>query len=203
MANRWGDNVKSDSLYFLGAPKSLKIVISAMKLKKTLAPWKKIYDKPRQHTEKQAFPVVIYGCESWTIKKAEHWITDAFSIVVLEKPLDSPLDCEEIKPVHPKGDQSWRFSGRTDAEVPVLWWPDAKNWLFGKDTVAGKDWRQEEKGMTENEMVGWHHRLDEHEFEQALGVVDEQGSLACYSPWYCNVGHDWVTELSWSELMMR
>ena len=194
MANRWGDNVKSDRLYFLGAPKSLKMVISAMKLKKTLAPWKKIYDKPRQHTEKQVFPVVIYGCESWTIKKAEHWITDAFSIVVLEKPLDSPLDCEEIKPVHPKGDQSWRFSGRTDAEVPVLWWPDAKNWLFGKDTVAGKDWRQEEKGMTENEMVGWHHRLDEHEFEHALG--------ACYSPWYCKVGHDWVTELSWSELMM-
>ena len=146
MANRRGDNVKSDRLYFFGAPKSLKMVILAMKLKKTLAPWKKIYDKPRQHAEKQVFPVVIYGCESWTIKKAEHWITDAFSVVVLDKPLESPLDCKEIKPVHPKRNQSWRFSGRTDDEVPVLWRPDAKNWPFGKDPVAGKDWRQEEKG---------------------------------------------------------
>ena len=112
------------------------------------------------------FPVVMYGCESWTIKKAERWRTDAFELV-LEKALKSPLDCKEIQPVHPKGNQSWMFIGRTDAEVetPILWPPDVKNWFIGKDPHAGKDWRQEEKVMTEDEMVGWHHWLDGHEFE--------------------------------------
>ena len=97
------------------------------------------------------FPVVMYGCESWTIKK--NW---CFWIVVLEKILESPLDCKEIKPVNPKGNQSWIFIGRTDAEAetPILWPPDMKNWLIWKDSDAGKDWRQEEKGMTEDEMVG-------------------------------------------------
>ena len=96
----------------------------------------------------------------------------------------SPLDCKKIKPVHPKGNKSWIFIGRTDdeAETLILWPPDAKNWLTGKDPNAGKDWRQEEKGMTEDEMVGWHHWLDGHEFEQAPGVGDEQGSLGCCSP---------------------
>ena len=105
------------------------------------------------------FPVVMYGCESWTIKKAEHWKTDAF--VVLEKTLKSPLDCKEIQPAHPKGDQSWVFIGRTDAdaETPILWPLDAKNWLIWKDPEVGADWRQEEKGMTEYEMVGGHHWL--------------------------------------------
>ena len=86
--------------------------------------------------------------------------------VVLEKTLESPLDCKEIKPAHPKGDQSWVFIGRTDveAEIPVLWPPDAKNWLFGKDSDAGKGWRWEEKGTTEDEIVGWHHQPNEHEF---------------------------------------
>ena len=127
------------------------------------------------------FPVVTYGCESWTIKKAECWRIDAFWTVVLENTLESPLDCKEI---HPKGNQSWIFIGRTDveAETPILWPPDVKNWLIGKDPDAGKDWRQEEKGMTEDEMVGWHHQLDGHEFEQALGVGDGQGGLACCSP---------------------
>ena len=110
------------------------------------------------------------------------------------------LDCEEIKPVHPKGNQSWIFIGRTDAEAetPVLWPPDAKNWLIGKDPDAGKDWKEEEKGMTEDEMVGWHHRLDGHEFEQAPGTGDRQGSLACCSPW----GHkelDTTERLNWTE----
>ena len=102
--------------------------------------------------------------------------------MVLEKTLESPLDCKEIQPVHPKGDQSWVFTGSTDAkaEIPILWPPDT-NWLSGKDPDAGKDWRWEEKGMTENEMVGWHHRLDGQEFEQALGVGDRQGSLLCCS----------------------
>ena len=100
---------------------------------------------------------------------------------MLEQTLESPLDCKEIQPVHPKGDQSWVFIGRTDAEAetPVLWPPVVKNSLIGEDPEAGKDCRQEEKRMTEDEMVGWHHLLDGHEFEQALGVGDGQGSLAC------------------------
>ena len=103
------------------------------------------------------------------------------------KTLESPLDCKEIQPVHPKGNQSWIFIGRTDAEAetPILWLPDAKNQLIGKDPDVGKDWRQEEKGTTEDEMVGWHHRLSGHEFKQALGDGDGQGSLACCSPWGC------------------
>ena len=115
--------------------------------------------------------------------------------------LESPLDCKEIKPVHPKGNQSWIFSRRTDAdaESPVLWPPDAKNWLNGKDPDAGKDWRQEEKGMTEDAMVGWHHRLNGHEFEQAPRVGDGQRNLACCSPW---VAKSWKRLSNWTELSM-
>ena len=117
--------------------------------------------------------------ESWALK---NW---CFRTVVLEKTLERPLNCMEIKPVSPKGNQPWIVIGRTDAEAetPILWPPDAKSWLIGKDPDAGKDWGQEEKGATEAEMVGWHHRLDGHEFEQALGVGDGQGSLACCRPW--------------------
>ena len=123
------------------------------------------------------FPVVMYGCESWTIKKAEHWRIDAFE---LEKTLESLLDCKAIKPVNSKGNQSWMFIGRTDAEAetPILWPPDGKSWLSRKDPNAGKDWRQEEKGITEDEMVGWHHQLNGREFEQAPGDGEGQGSLA-------------------------
>ena len=105
--------------------------------------------------------------------------------VVLEKTLDSLLDCKEIQPVHRKGNQSWTFIGRTDAEaeIPILWPPDTKSWLIGKDPDTGKNWRRDEKGMTENEMVWWHHQLDGHESEQALRVGDGLGSLACCSPW--------------------
>ena len=112
------------------------------------------------------FPVVMYGCESRAIKKAEHQRIDAFELWCWRR-LESPLDCKEIQPVHPKGDQSWMFIGRTDAEAetPILCLPDAKNWLIWKDPYAGKDWRQEKKGMTENEMIGWHHWLNGHEFE--------------------------------------
>ena len=103
----------------------------------------------------------------------------------LEKTLERPLDLKKVKPVNPKGNQSWIFIGKADAEaeVPILWPLDEKNWLIGKDPDAGKDWRQEEKGTTEDEMVGWHHRLNGHEFEQASGIGDGQGSLACCSPW--------------------
>ena len=112
------------------------------------------------------FPVVMYGCESWNIKKAERWSIDALELV-LEKTLESPLDYKEIQPVNPKGNQSWIFIGRTDAEAetPTLWPPDVKNRLIWKDPDAGKDWRREEKAMTEDEMVGWHHRLSGHESE--------------------------------------
>ena len=129
------------------------------------------------------FPVVTYGeldyKESWVQK---NW---CFWTVVLEKTLESPLDCKEFQPVNPKGNQSWIFIGRTDAEaeIPILWPPDAKNWFIGKDPDAGKDWRQEEKGTTEDAMVEWHHWISGHEFEQASGVGDGQGSLACCSPW--------------------
>ena len=146
------------------------------------------------------FPGVMYGCESWTIKKTEHRRIDAFWTVELEKTLESPLNCKEVKSVYPKGNQSSIFIGRTDAEdeVPILWPPDGKNWLIGKDPDAGKDWRQEEKGSTEDEMVGWHHRLNGHEFEQALGIGDGQGSLVCCSSWGCKE-LDMTEWLNWTE----
>ena len=117
--------------------------------------------------------------ESWALKSWCFWT------VVLEKTLENPLDCKEIQPVHPKGNQSWIFIERTDAEAepPIFWPPDMKNWLIGKDPDAGKDWGQEEKETTENEMVGWHHQLNGHEFEWALGIGDGQGGLECCSPW--------------------
>ena len=113
------------------------------------------------------FPVVTYGWESQTIKKAECQRIDAFWTALLENTLGSPLDCKEIQPVHPKGNQSWIFIGSTDAEAetPILWPPDVKNWLIGKDPDAGKDWKQEEKGMIENEMIGWLHQFGGYEFD--------------------------------------
>ena len=105
--------------------------------------------------------------------------------VVLENTLESPLDCKEIKPVNPQGNQPWIFTGRTDTEAPILRPPDGKNGLIGKDPDAGEDWRQEEKGMTEDEMVGWHHWLNGHEFEKTLGVDEGQWSLTCCSSWGC------------------
>ena len=115
--------------------------------------------------------------------------------------LESPLDCKEIKPVHPKGNQSWIFIGRTDAEAetPTLWPSDVKSRLIGKNPDAGKDWGQEGKGMTEDEMVGWHHQLSGHEFKQALGIGDGQGSLACCSPWGRKVLD--TTELNWMDIL--
>ena len=134
--------------------------------------------------------------ESWALK---NW---CFWTVVLEKTLENPLDCKEIQPVYPKGNQSWIFIRGTDAEAetPILWSPDAKNWVLEKDPAVGTDWRQEEKGMTKDEMVGWHHRLDGHEFEQALGVGDGQGSLACCSPWGCKESD--MTEINWSDTLI-
>ena len=122
--------------------------------------------------------------------------------VVLEQTLESPLDSKEIQLDHSEGDQPWDFFGRNDAkaETPVLWPPHVKGWLIGKDSDAGRDWGQEEKGTTEDEMAGWHHQLDGHESEWTPGVGDGQGGLACCDSWGRRVGHDWVTELSWTEL---
>ena len=131
--------------------------------------------------------------ESWAQKNS------CFSTVVLEKTLESPLDCKEIQPINPKGNQSWISIGRTDAEAktPIHWPPDAKNWFIWKDPDPGKDWSQEEKGMTEDEMVRWYHWLNGHEFVWTLGVGDGQGGLACCDSWRRRVWHDWSTELNW------
>ena len=138
----------------------------------------------------------------WELDHKEGWVPKnwCFWTVVLEKILESPLDCYEIKPFNPKGNQYWMFMGRTDAkaETPIFWPPDEKNWLIGKDPDAGKHWRQEEKGTTEDEMVWWHHQLNGHEFEQVLGVDDEQGGLACRSP-RGRKGSDMTEWLNWTE----
>ena len=126
------------------------------------------------------FPLVMYRCESWTKMKAEHQRIDAFEWWYW-KTLESPLDSKRIQPVHPKGNQPWMFIGSTDAEAeaPILWPPDIKNWLTRKDPDAGKDWRQKQRGAIEDEMVGWHQWLNGHEFEQAPGVGEGQVSLVC------------------------
>jgi len=141
----------------------------------------------------------------WELDNEESWVLKnwCFWTVVLEKTLESPLDCKEIQPVNSKGNQSWIFTGRTDAEAktPIVWPPDGKNWLIGKNPNAGKNWRQEEKVMTEDEMDGWHHWLDGREFEQAPGVGDGQGSMECCSPWGCKES-DTTEQLNWTELML-
>ena len=140
----------------------------------------------------------------WELDYKENWAQKNWCswTVVLEETLESPLDCKEIQPVHPKGNQSWMFIGRTDVETetPILWPPDAKSWLIGKDPDAGKDWAQEEKGTTEDKMIGWHHRLKGHGFWQTPGVGDGQGSLACCSPWGCKES-DMTEQLNCTELL--
>ena len=175
-----------------------------------LAPWKKSYDKPRQYIEKQRHYFTnkgpfsqsysftsshvrmweLYYKESWALK---NW---CFWTVVLEKTLKSSLKSKEIQPVHLKGNNSWIFIGRTDAEAPIIWPPDAKNRLIWKDPDAGKDCRWEDKGMTEDEIAGWQHLFNGHEFEEAPRVGDGQRSLVCCSPW----GHKEsdTTELNWT-----
>ena len=148
------------------------------------------------------FPVVTYGCESWSVKKA--WVLKNWCwTVVSEKALESPLDCKEIQPVHPKGNKSWIFIGRTDfeAETPILWPPDAKSLLIWKDPDVEKDWRQK-KGETEDEMFGWHHWLNGLEFEQASRNGRVQGGLACCSPWGRKES-DTTEQLNWTELNLE
>ena len=144
-----------------------------------LAHWKKSYDQSRQRIKKQIHYFANKGPSSqsygfsvshvwmWELDHKESWVLNnwCFLTVVLEKTLESPLDCKEIQPVHPKRNQSWIFIWRTDADAPILWPPDGKNWLIGKDPDAGKDWRWEEKGTTEDEMIGWYHWLNGYQFE--------------------------------------
>ena len=139
----------------------------------------------------------------WELDYKESWAPKnwCFWTVVLEKTLESPLDCKEIQPVHTKGDQSWVFIGRTDveAEAPILWPPDAESWLIWKDPDAGKDWGQEKKGTTEDEMVGWHHWHNGHGFGWTLGVGDGQGGLAYCSSWD-HKESDMTERLNWTEM---
>ena len=148
--------------------------------------------KQRHYFANKGLSSQSYGFSSshvwmWELDYKESWVPKnwCFWTVVLEETLKSLLDCQEIQLVNPKGNQAWIFIGRTDAEAEtlILWPPDAKNWLIRKDPEAGKDWRQEEKGTTEDEMIGWHHWLNGHEFEQTLGVGDRHRSLACCCPW--------------------
>ena len=178
MANRWGNNGNSDRLYFLGSKitvdddysheikRQLLLGRKAMTNLDSILKSRDITLSTKVHLVKaMVFSVVMYG---WELDHKESWVLKncCFWTVVLEKILESPLDYKDIQPVHPKGNQSWIFIGRTDveAETPIVWPPDVKNWLTWKDPDAGKDWRQE-KGMTEDEMTGWHHRLNGHEFE--------------------------------------
>ena len=166
-----------------------------------LTPWKESYVQPRQHIKKQRHYFVNkcpssqgYGFSSshvwiWELDHKESWALKNWCLwtVVMEKTLESPFDCKKIQPVHPEGDQSWVFIGGTDAEAetPILWPPHSKSWLTGKDPDAWRNWGQEEKGMTEDEMAGWHHWLDGHEFEWTPEVGDGQGGLACCDSWGC------------------
>ena len=182
---------------FSWAPKSLQMVTAAMKLKD--APWKESDDQPRQHIKKQRHYFAkkglsnqSYGFSSsligmWELDHKKRLSAEELILlnVVLEESLDSPLHCMEIKAVNPKGNQPWIIIGRTnvEAEAPIRWLPDVKNLFIRKDPDAGKDWMQEEKGTIENEMVGWHHQLSGHDFQQALGDGEGHGSLVCCSPW--------------------
>ena len=193
MGRQW----KQCQTLFLGAPKSLQMVTAAMKLKDAYSLERKLWPRHighRQHIKKQKhyFANKVPSSQSYGFSSSHVWMWELdykdrwalkdwyFWNVVLEKTLESPLDCKEIQPVYPKGNQSWVFTGRTDveAETPILWPPDVKSWLTWKDPNAGKDWGQEEKGMTEDEMLGWHHRLNGHGFGWTLGVGDGQGGLA-------------------------
>ena len=212
MANRWEINKKQWKTLFSWAPKSLQMVTAAL--------WKKSYDQPRQLFKKQRHYFAnkcpssqSYGFSSshiwmWELDHKESWALKnwCFWTMVLEQTLESPLDCKGIKPVNLQGNQSWIFNGRTDAkaEAPTPWPADAKNWFTGKDPNAGKDWRQEEKGRTKDEMVRWSNtnsmdmslsKLRELWWTGKPGALQSMGSQ--------KVRHNWVTELNWLQLLMR
>ena len=180
MANTWGNNGNTDRLYFGGLQNHCRWWLQPWNWK-TLAPWKKSYDQCRQLSKKQIHYFTNKGQSSqscdfssshlwiWELDCKESWALKNWCLwtVMLEKTLESSLDCKEIRPVNPKGNQSWIFIGRTgaEAETPILWRPDVKNQLIGKHPNAEKDWRWKEKGTTEDETFGWHHQHNGHEFE--------------------------------------
>ena len=211
--NRWGNSGNSERLY-LGGSKITADGDCSHEIKRSLLLGRKVLTningilKSRATTlptkvclvKAMAFPVVMYGYELnyKEIRALKNW---CFWTMVLEKTLESPLDCKKIQPVDPKGNQAWIFIGRTgaEAETPIIWPRDKNNWLIWKDPDAGKDWRREEKGTTEDEMVGWHHQLNGHEFEQTPGVVDGQRGLACCSSWGRKES-DTTERLNWTQL---
>ena len=198
MVNRWGNSGNSVRLNFWGSKitadgdcsheikrwlflgrKVMTNLDSKLKSRDITLPTKAHLFKALVFSSSHVWMWELDYRESWVLKNSHFWT------VVLEKTVDSPLDCKDTQPVHPKGSQSWIFIGRTDveAETPILWPLDGKSWLIWKDSDAGKDWGWEEKGTTEDEMVGWHHQLDGHGFGWTLGVGDGPGGLACCSSW--------------------
>ena len=210
IANKWGNNGNSDKLFFFFGSKITADSNCSHNIKKRLLLGRKAktnlaFKKQRHYFANKGSSSQSYGFSSshvwmWELDYKESWMLKnwCFWTVMLEKTLESPLESKEIQPVNPKGNQSWIFIERTDAEAPIIWPPNAKNWLIGKDPDAGKNWRQE-KGMAEDEMVGWHHGLNRHKFEQAPGDGDGQGSLACYSP-LGGKESDTTERLKWIEL---
>ena len=213
MGNRWGNRGNSGWLFFFsGLQNHCRWWLQPWNWK-MLTPWKESYDQPRQNIKKQRHYFVNkgpsthgYGFSSshlwmWDLNYKESWVSKnwCFWTVMLAKTLESPLDCKEIQPVHPKGDQSWVFIRGSDvSETPILWPPDAKNWLIWKDPDAAKDWGQVEKGTTEDEIVGWHHQLNGHEFRWTPEVGHGQRGLACCISWGCYKSY--MTErLNWME----
>ena len=215
MGNRWGNSGNSVRLFWGGGSKitvdgdcSHEIQRRWLLGRKVMTNLDSIF-KSRDIT----LPAKVHFSQGYCFSSSHVWMWDldceeswapknwCFWTVVLEKTLESPLDCKEIQPVHSKGDQPWVLFGRNDAkaETPVLWPPDVKRWLIGKDSDAGRDWGQKEKGATEDEMAGWHHQLNKHEFEWTPGVGDGQGGLACCDSWSCKES-DTTEQLNWSTL---
>ena len=210
MGKQW----KQCQTLFWGAPKSLQMVTAAMKLKdaysleeKLRATWIAYLKTETLLCQKRSVQsrlwFFLWSCMDVRVGLWRKLSTEELMLLnwVLEKTLENPLDCKEIQPVHPEGDQPWDFFGRNDAkaETPVLWPPHVKSWLIGKDFDAGRDWGQHEKGMTEDEMAGWHHWLDRHESEWTPGIGDGQGGLACCNSWGLKES-DTTEQLNWSEL---